>query len=48
MFDHILELPRVTKRIITLCIDSLIIFVAFFGAFFIRYDSVNVIYSSSH
>lgn len=48
MFDHILELPRVTKRIITLCIDSLIIFVAFFGSFFIRYDSVNVIYSSSH
>lgn len=48
MFSYILNLKRSTKRIISLFVDILLIFVAYFGALGIRYDSSFSLYSREH
>lgn len=48
MFTRLLQLPRTIKRIITALIDGIIIAVSFFGAFIIRYDNSDTLYSSSY
>lgn len=41
LFEKILQLPRLSKRVISLVIDMLCITTAFFGAFWTRLDVVN-------
>lgn len=48
MLTYILQLPRAIKRAITALIDSLMIAISFFGAFIIRYDNSDALYSSSY
>ncbi len=48
MLTRLLQLPRTIKRIITALIDGIIIAVSFFGAFIIRYDNSDTLYSSSY
>lgn len=48
MLDYILKMPRQVKRGITICMDILIISVAFFGALAIRYDDTFFFYSSAY
>lgn len=48
MLNYLLQLPRVTKRVISICIDVIIIAVAFFGSFGIRYDNSSAFYSITH
>lgn len=47
MFKYFLGMPRAIKRIITLCIDTVVIAVAFFGALLIRYDNESFLYDLS-
>ncbi|MDY2795792.1 MAG: nucleoside-diphosphate sugar epimerase/dehydratase [[Pasteurella] aerogenes] len=48
MFNFIIGLPRITKRIITVLLDSLFIGIAYFGSLGIRYDNSFAFYSSEH
>ncbi|MGX2966547.1 polysaccharide biosynthesis protein [Ursidibacter sp. B-7004-1] len=48
MLNYLLQLPRVAKRVISICIDVIIIAVAFFGSFGIRYDNSSAFYSITH
>ncbi|WP_238327343.1 hypothetical protein, partial [Rodentibacter pneumotropicus] len=48
MLNYLLQLPRVAKRIISICIDVFIIALAFFGSFGIRYDNSSAFYSITH
>lgn len=48
MLTYLLQLSRPTKRIITIFIDMIIIAIAFFGSFGIRYDNSSALYSKTH
>ncbi|MCP2039838.1 FlaA1/EpsC-like NDP-sugar epimerase [Neisseria sp. HSC-16F19] len=48
MFDYLIGLSRPIKRTITLAIDIVIIGIAYFGAFALRYDSNHTLYSAPH
>lgn len=48
MFNFIIGLPRITKRIITVLLDSLFIGIAYFFSLGIRYDNSFAFYSSEH
>ena len=45
MLNTLLQLPRPTKRIITIAIDFLVIATSFFLALWLRYDNINLVYN---
>ncbi|WP_386696376.1 polysaccharide biosynthesis protein [Lonepinella sp. MS14436] len=48
MFEYLINLPRMVKRLITIIMDIVFISIAYFGSLGIRYDSSQPIYESNH
>lgn len=48
MFNFLLNLSRNSKKIIALSIDTILIGIAYFGSFYIRFDNNSTFYSKSY
>ncbi len=48
MFEYLINLPRIVKRLITMTMDIVFIGIAYFGSLGIRYDSSHSFYERNH
>ncbi|BCE00613.1 polysaccharide biosynthesis protein [Marinicellulosiphila megalodicopiae] len=48
LISRIFEFSRFSKRLISLCIDSVFIFISFWGAFYFRLDNVDIFSESEY